>query len=159
MTTSNTHICAAQDAYTRQFHATTMEDYRNIYEGRNGEHQTGHCGVLDKRRKAAVLFIENGQIEREEFENFVAFCTHKFKQPPTSVARLTKPSRAKSVEMIQEMLDQFMSKLQGDIKKYNEELDQKQRGREDGEAYGELGYDEFVDEEGNDTWGGATGSD
>lgn len=159
MTISNTHICAAQDSYTRQFHSTSMEEYRLIYEGRHSDHQTGHCGVLDKRRKAAVLFVDGGEIQREEFENFVAFCTHKFKQPPNTVTRLTKPSRSKSVEMIQEMIDQFMSKLESDIKNYNDELDQKSRKRDEGEPYGELGYDEFVDENGNDTWGGATGSD
>jgi len=155
MTTSPTHICAVQDAYTRQFHSTSMEEYRLAYEGRQGHHLTGHCGVLDRRRKAAVIFVEDGQIDPEEFENFVAFCTHKFKITPRDVVRLSKPSRAKSVEMIQNMIDGMIKKVEGDIQKYNEEQERKQRERDEGTTgYGELGYDDFLDDSGNDTWQG-----
>jgi hypothetical protein len=157
MTTSPTHICVVQDAYTRQFHHTSMEQYREVYEGRHGDHLTGHCGVLDKRRKAAVIFIEDGQIDAGEFENFVAYCTHRFKVAPRDVVKLSKPSRAKSVEMIQNMIDQMIKKVEGDIEKYNEKRVSEQRSREEDSGatgYGELGFDDFRDEHGNDTWQG-----
>ena len=113
--------------------------------------------MLDKRRKAAVIFIEDGQIDAGEFENFVAYCTHRFKVTPRDVVKLSKPSRAKSVEMIQNMIDQMIKKVEGDIEKYNEKRVSEQRSREEDSGatgYGELGFDDFRDEHGNDTWQG-----
>lgn len=147
MTISNTHICTAQDAYTGQFHAVSMEVYRDIYEGRQySQFYTGHCGIIDRRRKAAVLFID-GDIPKEDFENFVQFCTHILKVAPSRVTKMVKPNIAKANEMIVNMIDQFIQEI-------NEELTKKMRPKDNGDPFGEVGYEDFRDQNGNDTWDG-----
>lgn len=154
MTTSPTHICVAQDAYTDQFHEVSMEVYRDIYDGHSIHHHP-HCGVIDVSRNAAVLFVDE-EISSTDFENFSLFCTHKLKRKPTRIVRLRKPSKKSVNNMIENMISNFMQEIANDLARYNEEIKRKQQDDSipPSDGYGELGFDDFRDATGNDTWGG-----
>jgi len=156
VTTSPTHICVAQDAYTNQFHEVSMEVYRDVYDGLSIHHHP-HCGVIDVTRGAAVLFIDN-EINQEDFDNFAALCTHKLKRKPSRIVRLRKPTKNNVNNMIENMISNFMQEIANDLARYNEEMKRKQQERDEpnhpSDGYGELGFDDFRDATGNDTWGG-----
>lgn len=151
MTRQKHFITLAQDSYTEQFHEVPLDIYRNLYEGLDPHrHYTGHCGILDTIRGAAVIFIDE-EIPVEHFENFKACCSHLLRnKKPIRVTRIKKPSVAKANQIALDMIE----KLINDI---NSEFKSKLEGSQNPPpniGYGELGFDDFRDATGNDTWGG-----
>lgn len=95
MTKHKRFICAAQDAFTGQFHEVSLQVYRAV---QNSQHDpmflNGHCGIIDLAAKKCLLFAD-GKLSTEDHENWIMFAQSHTDNGLCHAALFPKPPKPK----------------------------------------------------------------
>ena len=170
------YILAAQDAFTQEFHEVASDTYRAVFrEQHDPMVLTNLCAVVNSVKAQAVLFVPHGctEVDDATFRKFTAWVNHVLSRIEgiTKAAcvvvekaegknefhfapEISEETKKAAAEIARKM-EKFVKNMEA-YKKAWDKAKEEERQKNDPQ-YGELGYPDWLDSNGNDQWFGTNG--
>jgi hypothetical protein len=171
------YFLAAQDAFTEEFHEVSTEIFRAVYRGQHDPmFLSPLCVVVNPNTAKAVLFVPSGYtgVDDETFKKFTAWVNHVLsriggiekamcvvmEKPPLDPTMqgidfnpmVSEETKKAAAEYKQRLMQDFLKNMEA-IKEAWDKAKEEERKKNDPQ-YGELGYNDWFDSNGNDQWFG-----